>query len=175
MNEKVNKAWFVNSDVIEGHIRATEDLYARYFERGNHKVAVGKLRIKITRAGDYTDNTFRNGVLLSAGFILAIQGVIKAAELADLRNMPDSLSVNTSFLLQVRPVTFILEASLTVCSSMPDTSSSTYFFFSSAWHVVFGMKLRSTMFSSSNMIPDITWIGDSFPRWVISPVDSNGD
>ncbi len=100
MSEKVNQAWFVNSDIIEGHIHAVEDLYARYFEKGNHKVAVNRLRIKIARAGDYTENSFRNGLMLGLGAVFGVQGIVKAVQL--LYANDDPFHTNISYLLQVR-------------------------------------------------------------------------
>ena len=99
MSEKVNKAWFVQSEVLEGLIVATEDLYARYFERGHHKIAVGKLRSKILRVGEFTGSIFRNGLCLAGGFVLGIQGVVYGAQ--NLYSSDLQVVTRTSYLLQV--------------------------------------------------------------------------
>ena len=99
MSEKVSKAWFVQSEVLESQIVAVEDLYARYFERGNHKVAVGKLRSKTSKATDYTGSVFRNGLLLAGAVVFGIQGVVYGAE--HLKGPDIAMRTATSYVLQI--------------------------------------------------------------------------
>jgi xenotropic and polytropic retrovirus receptor 1 len=98
MSEKVNKAWFVQSDVLDGHIVAVEDLYARYFERGNHKIAVSKLR-SYAKAGHYSSNAFRNGLLIAGGLIFGIHGIVYGADY--LRSPDPRVAVQSSYLFQL--------------------------------------------------------------------------
>ncbi|KAF2725124.1 EXS-domain-containing protein [Polychaeton citri CBS 116435] len=113
--EKVNTAHFVNSDVVDSHIQAVEDLYARYFERGSRKIAVNKLRAKVNRADDFTGSIWRQGVMATAGIVFGIEGLVYGVE--SLYNPDDILRVHTSYLLQLYGGYFLLLAltALFVC------------------------------------------------------------
>ncbi|KAI0122920.1 EXS family-domain-containing protein [Xylariales sp. AK1849] len=99
MNEKVSKSWFVNSDVLDGHIKTVEDLYARYFERGNHKIAAGKLRRLSRKPSDESGSTFLTGVFLGTGGVFALQGLVYGADL--LFDDDPVVREQTSYLLQI--------------------------------------------------------------------------
>ncbi|KAJ5620776.1 SPX N-terminal [Penicillium lagena] len=99
MSEKINKASFVQSETLESLMVTAEDLYARYFERGNRKIAVSKLRHTIMKSGDYSPSTFRAGLMLMAGALFAIQGLVYAAQ--HLSSGDSEIHTRTSYLLQI--------------------------------------------------------------------------
>lgn len=100
MSEKVNKAWFVQSDVVENYLQTVEDLYARYFEHGNQKVATGKLRGSNGKPRDFTGNSFRSGLLVGIGVILGAQGLVYASDLLFHYSEPE-IQTQTGYLLQI--------------------------------------------------------------------------
>lgn len=100
MADKVSKAHFVKSEILESYIVAVEDLYARYFERGNHKLAVGKLRSKISTSGAHSQTAFRNGIWLATGAALGIQGLVDGFRNLHYHNSA-AVRLQTSFLLQL--------------------------------------------------------------------------
>jgi hypothetical protein len=106
MNEKVNTAWFVNSDTLDGHIKAVEDLYARYFERGNHKLAAGKLRSLSKHSTDESASSFLNGFLVGAGLLFCVEGLVYGSDL--LFNDDPDLSSRTAYLLQIYAGYFLM-------------------------------------------------------------------
>ncbi|KAK5113431.1 hypothetical protein LTR85_010859 [Meristemomyces frigidus] len=108
MTDKVNKAHFVLSSTPDDLMQQVEDLYARYFERGNHKIAVGKLRAKGGGSGSYYGAVVRTGLLAGAGVALGIQGLVYGSlRLKDTIGHPDR-PTRTSYLLQIYAGYFLM-------------------------------------------------------------------
>jgi hypothetical protein len=99
MNEHVNNAGFVTSKVTEELTEQIEDLYTRYFERGNRKLALAKLRKLSNAKGDKSESAFFNGALIGVGLTFAIEGVVMG--LGKLSDEHEDIRQRTSYLLQI--------------------------------------------------------------------------
>ncbi|KAK3707660.1 Xenotropic and polytropic retrovirus receptor 1 [Vermiconidia calcicola] len=75
LTTQVDRAAFVVSQTLPNLTDSTEDLYARYFERGNRKMAIEVLRDKGYRQLDYSFGAFRAGLFGGAGFALGVSGL----------------------------------------------------------------------------------------------------
>jgi hypothetical protein len=106
MSEKVNTAYFVQSNVIDGHLVAVEDLYSRYFERGNHKIAVTKLRSKRKTQGQ-SASSFRNGLFLAAGLVLGFDGLARGLSDQHIHHPDPVVGTQASYLLQIYAAYFL--------------------------------------------------------------------
>ena len=103
MKEKVNSAYFITSQKTELLIRQVENYYARYFEKGNHKIAVGKLKSKSAYRGEYGGSIFRNGCALATGLVLGIEGFVEGVQY--LQSPEAKVSDQSRHLLQVSVAT----------------------------------------------------------------------
>ncbi|KAK9238259.1 EXS family protein [Lipomyces kononenkoae] len=77
--EKVNRSYFGQSDVVDNLINQVEDFYSRYFERGNRKQAIEKLRRREQPASQYSA-TFLSGIWIGIGLPLFIQALVTGLE-----------------------------------------------------------------------------------------------
>ncbi|KAF8419785.1 SPX domain-containing protein [Terfezia claveryi] len=77
--EKISKSYFGSSDILETLIHQTEDLFSRYFARGDKKHAIERLRTG-EKSREFYGSTFRSGILLGLGVFAIIHGMMKAVE-----------------------------------------------------------------------------------------------
>ncbi|KAF5106776.1 hypothetical protein DV453_003663 [Geotrichum candidum] len=89
--EKVNSSYFCQSEIVDDLIRKTEDMFAMYFENGNHKHAVEKLRAKSVPEDHYIA-MFITGLSYGLSAPLLIQAVVKGVDRIH-EDDPDALHI----------------------------------------------------------------------------------
>lgn len=70
---KVTQSYLNKTEILDDLIAKTEDMFAIYFENGNHKMAVEKLRANAVHEEHYTE-TFLTGLFIG----LSIPFIIRA-------------------------------------------------------------------------------------------------
>lgn len=102
----VDRSYFVNSDALDSYLEDIEDLYTRYFERGNHKLAAGKLRELNKPHGDKSESALLNGVLMGIGLLFTVEGAWDGYVL--LSDEDEELRAHTAFLLMLYAGYFLM-------------------------------------------------------------------
>ncbi|KAK9370928.1 EXS family-domain-containing protein [Lipomyces kononenkoae] len=90
--EKVNTSYFGQSNVVDDLINQVEDFYSRYFERGNRKHAMEKLRTRDQPSSHYWP-TFISGIWLGIGLPLFIQSLVTGLEKGFRGEIPDVIYI----------------------------------------------------------------------------------
>ena len=106
MSEFVLPAGFVKSNSTEELVEQVEDLYTRYFEDGNRKLARTKLRRLASAEGDRATPAFLNGVLIGVGLTFAVEGLVQGIK--KLSDDDAEVREQTSFLLQIYAGYFLM-------------------------------------------------------------------
>jgi len=96
--EKINKSYFGSSDILETHLHQTEDLFSRYFARGDKKHAIERLRTG-EKSREFYGSTFRAGILLGLSVFAIIQGLVLGLNAASKQGLGGTQSL---YLLQVK-------------------------------------------------------------------------
>lgn len=104
--EKVHDSEFSKSDTLDNLVSKTEDLYAKYFENGNHKQAVEKLRSKFFASSHYAE-MFTSGLFLGLSVPLFIQALYMG-----LKHLTEGTHPDTTYLFQVWGGFFIVNLML---------------------------------------------------------------
>jgi hypothetical protein len=107
MVEHASPSDFVKSHQLEEHVEQVEDLYTRYFENGNRKLARTKLRRLASAEGNKAISAAFNGVLVGVGLTFAVEAVVLGTKKL-FEDEDEEIRLQTSFLLQIYAGYFLM-------------------------------------------------------------------